>query len=122
MNLKEVIARKDYDCIICSGVIRKGQRHNYETGKMPKFDKEDNQVGIEFYKHRTHLNGCWPTLTLMDIEDAKHVLRFCRKGKHEFIDEVIPTPDYYLDGSVYETGNIVCKWCGVQSDFLPAKQ
>lgn len=46
---KVVVCRKDHMCCYCSKIIKKGESANYLSGKTPKFDENDKQIGIEYF-------------------------------------------------------------------------
>lgn len=41
-------ARKDYICNYCGNVIKAGEYYVKFKIKLPKFDIDDNQIGIEY--------------------------------------------------------------------------
>jgi hypothetical protein len=51
---KTVKTRANHPCGICGHLIKIGDLAEYMEGKNPKFDKDDNQIGIEFYKVWLH--------------------------------------------------------------------
>jgi hypothetical protein len=49
---KLTVARKEYTCDACGHLIKKGEGYNLFKGKCPRFDKKDNQIGVEFFTSR----------------------------------------------------------------------
>lgn len=47
---KEVIVRKDHNCAYCNSLIKKGETANYMEVRGPRYDVDDFQIGIHFYK------------------------------------------------------------------------
>jgi hypothetical protein len=75
MKENNVKARKDHKCDACDNPILKGQLHRFEKHRSPKYDHNDEQVGIVYWSVRTHpdkMKCYWP--------------EECRKGNH-VIDE-----------------------------------
>lgn len=106
-------ARKEYICPICNGIIRKGNKYKHLQFRHPKYDENDNQIGIEYQNDRVHFNDCYPLFWFFEnIKQAKVIFKNCRKGIHKPIAEY--EPDGYVDchqvGS--PTGNYICEWCG----------
>jgi hypothetical protein len=57
MAEKVVTARKEYECVFCGRLIKKGQKHNFGKTRAPRFSKDDNgfleqQIGIEYVDWR----------------------------------------------------------------------
>ena len=53
---KIVTARKKWICDQCGATIEIGQRYISGSGKGPRFDDDDNQIGIQYYKFRLCLD------------------------------------------------------------------
>ena len=52
--------RKEHKCCYCNGIINKGELADVYKGRQGKFDKDDKQIGIEYYKCYLHfdINEC----------------------------------------------------------------
>ena len=57
MKDKIVKARKDYKCAFCDSDIKKGDHHQYGKTRTPKFDDNDDQIGIEYAEWRLCLDN-----------------------------------------------------------------
>ncbi len=99
---KIVKARKVYKCEICEGNIQKGEKHVHTKLKTPRYDDNDNQIGIEFTEFRWHNKNCEPKLT--HCENPNEVLKYCNYGIHS-------TPVYDMDPDSCDDTEW-CKWCG----------
>ena len=55
---KTVTARKDYTCSYCGELIKKGTKHTFEKGRGGRYDKDDNQCGVEYYSCRFCIPLC----------------------------------------------------------------
>lgn len=97
----EVITRKAHDCSFCGEVIPKGSKALFYEGKTGRFDENDNQIGVEFYKNWLHNYRCH----LAPEERVK-----CDSGNHKF------EPEYESDGWNYSepTGFNFCTVCGIK--------
>ncbi|MCP3966703.1 MAG: hypothetical protein GY718_10190 [Lentisphaerae bacterium] len=62
-----VTARKEYECDICGSPIHKGDKYIFLTGRDPRYDEDDNQIGIRFYTTRF----CEDTVKCTDIFNEK---------------------------------------------------
>jgi hypothetical protein len=51
---KIVKCRKDYKCNQCESIIKKGEKALYGSERRPKYDENDNQIGIEYVSWRLH--------------------------------------------------------------------
>lgn len=51
---KLVKTRKEHLCDFCGGVINKGDFAVFSSRRYGKFNKEDKQIGIEYWKSYTH--------------------------------------------------------------------
>jgi hypothetical protein len=49
-GLPQVKVRKDHKCESCGRVIKNGTYAGFASGRMPRYNKEGDQVGIEYYK------------------------------------------------------------------------
>jgi len=94
-------ARKIYTCAVCGGNIQKGEKYIHVKHRLPVYDSDDKQTGIEFYSYRTHNKSCFPRL--LNFSNQKQILKNCNFGIHK------PTwdrdPDSYNDSTW-------CEWCG----------
>lgn len=52
MGEKVLTARKDYTCDVCGKPIKKGEIHVYMTGRAPKYDDSERQIGICYWSAR----------------------------------------------------------------------
>lgn len=68
MKSKIVKCRKEHDCDLCEEKIKKGETASYSQGKGAKFDEEDRQVGVEYWKSYIHANHDYET----DCPDCHH--------------------------------------------------
>ncbi|MCP4987275.1 MAG: hypothetical protein GY928_14850 [Colwellia sp.] len=107
-------ARKEYKCDVCNGIIRKGNKYVNRKYKTPRYDKNENQIGIEYLNHKTHIDYCGGLIVGMKAEEAKLILQNCRRGKHNYIEAQVF--DHYVGcwpvGG--PTGEYFCEWCGKQ--------
>lgn len=51
----KVKVRKEHECAFCGGIIRIGEMADFESGKSARFDKDDNQIGIRYWKCYLHI-------------------------------------------------------------------
>jgi len=72
MEEKEVTTRKDHECAACGETIPSGSIAVFISGRLPTFDKDDNQDGIEYINDWIHKG-----MTCMMPER-------CKNGDHEF--------------------------------------
>ena len=79
---KEIKARKEWICDKCGGVIHKGEVYCLEESRFPKYDDNDNQIGVEFYKHRYHNREC--INALLYVGNPKVYIENCSKGIHSW--------------------------------------
>lgn len=51
--MKKIILRKNRQCDYCFDALsmKRGMAAFYEQGRLPKFDANEKQVGVEFYKN-----------------------------------------------------------------------
>ncbi len=54
MNEVERKARNNYTCDQCSHEIPKGTIYRYGTDRSPRYDANDNQIGITYNKWKIH--------------------------------------------------------------------
>lgn len=52
---KTVKTRKEHKCEQCNQTILKGEYATFYSVKTPKFDSNDIQIGIEYFKGYLHL-------------------------------------------------------------------
>jgi hypothetical protein len=55
--MREIITRKNHKCTFCERTILKGSACMFDKGKAPRYDNDDNQIGIEFWKAWLCLEG-----------------------------------------------------------------
>ena len=62
--MRPIKLRKDRQCDYCFDAheMVKGKIAYYEEGKCPRYDKNDNQIGIVFYKNYACLT-CYNEIT-----------------------------------------------------------
>lgn len=53
-DFRLIKTRKDHECSSCNRVISKGSKAIFQQWRAPKFDSEDNQIGIEYVKLYNH--------------------------------------------------------------------
>jgi len=51
-----VKTRKEHKCCYCNGTIKIGEWATVYSGRQPRFDKNENQVGIEYFKIYLHID------------------------------------------------------------------
>lgn len=105
-------SRKVHTCSICDGNIQKGEKYMFYSERLPRYDNDDNQKGIEYSKHRSHLRNCIPKSFLLGRSDMKVMWDNCGRGNHKWLKEEIPGDWYNEDGEMNETGRIICEYCG----------
>ena len=49
-DFKLIKTRTEHECSSCNRVIPKGSKANFMQWRAPKFDGDDNQIGIEYVK------------------------------------------------------------------------
>lgn len=98
---KLVKGRKVYNCIVCEGDIQIGEIHFIFNDRIPVFDENENQTGVEFISHRYHNKNCAPKL--LYTYNAKEVLKKCRKGIHKETWDTDPDTMFF---------DSYCEWCG----------
>lgn len=101
MNTSIVKARKIHKCDVCSGHIQKGEKYRLIEERLPTYDYDDNQAGVQFTRHREHNKDCFPRL--LHFNDSKNILKNCNFGVH--------SPTYDMDPDSYDDTEW-CKWCG----------
>lgn len=87
--------------ICCDGDIQKGERHIHEKQRQPRYDADDNQIGIDYFECRSHNKDCFPRLS--HFIDSKNIMKNCNFGVHK--------PTYDL-GSDSCDDSEWCEWCG----------
>lgn len=107
-----VKARKIHTCSICDGNIQKGEKYLYYSERIPEYDNNDNQIGIEYIKYRSHLRNCLPKSFMLGRKAMKKMWDNCGRGNHKFIKEEIPGAWYNDCGEMEETGKVICEYCG----------
>ncbi|HYH13995.1 MAG TPA: hypothetical protein VD794_02175 [Flavisolibacter sp.] len=93
---KRVKSRKDHICEACGNKIHKGEAYDLLKARTPRYDKNDNQVGVEFVQiiaHPSEQHCHWPDE--------------CKKGNHV---EVFYT-DNHPDSPEYGDTFCCCKNC-----------
>ena len=53
--MKIIKTRKPHKCCACEAIIPKGTYCNFHKERQPRFDKDDNQIGIEYINIWVHL-------------------------------------------------------------------
>lgn len=56
LHLRKAI--KPHDCVLCANPIAKGEQYYSERTRGPRFDADDNQVGIEYVHSCWHAENC----------------------------------------------------------------
>lgn len=110
-------ANKEHKCAHCNGVIYPKNKYSEYRGRSPKYDDNDNQVGIEYFITRTHLDvSCIGRLEFLSINEAKEIFKKCNKGNHEYVEHY--EFDHYVgDHRVgAPTGFFFCKTCMKRKD------
>ena len=97
----KVRARKIHKCAMCCGNIQKGEIHERIKMKIPKYNINDAQIGIEYYEYRQHTRNCYQVL--LNNHNTKEILKNCNFGVH---DPIVNTDPDSCDDSIY------CSWCG----------
>jgi hypothetical protein len=92
---KIVKTRKDHECCACEKIIKRGEQAKYHESRGPKFNWDDEQIGIEYLHLYMHMHDC----TKPDS---------CKAGEHVWIDEY--TAETYPEDST-PTGNKMCENC-----------
>ena len=96
-----VKARKIHKCDCCNGNIQKGEKYRLRKERYPRYDDDENQIGVQFIQFREHKKDCYPRL--LNFEDAKNILKNCNFGIH--------LPTYDMNPDSYDDTEW-CKWCG----------
>lgn len=104
---KIVKARKDHKCDKCNGILHKSRKYKLYKEKVPIFDNNMNQTGVEYITERYHLNDNCDGI-LPYVSDVKKYFKGCCKGKHESF----PCHDEYGDFEGY-----FCAICGIELDI-----
>lgn len=103
----QIKTRKPHDCCFCGESIPAGSIAYYSEGRYPKYDDDDNQIGIEFVRSWGH-----PLEMLCANEEPQRSR--CLAGEHSF--EVETEHDHDIDGGRIKvgvpTGNEYCSHCG----------
>lgn len=55
---KIVKTRKDHTCDMCNEIIPKAKKAMFYSGRSPKYDNNEKQIGIEYFKGYFHLEEC----------------------------------------------------------------
>jgi hypothetical protein len=92
---KTIVVRKDHPCNACDGTIKKGEKAIFYEGKGPRFDDNDKQIGIEYWKVWMHPHNCSKPES-------------CKEGEHVWCDEY--TVETYPEDET-PTGNKICENC-----------
>ena len=114
--MKETIrtARKEHICGWCNGIIYTGNKYLEIKTRLPRAD-DDDQVGIEYYLHREHLNNsCKGRLQFMTPDEYRNVITKCNKGNHSFVEHT--EFDHYAGCYQVDipTGESSCENCGIK--------
>jgi|ETNvirome_6_1000_1030641.scaffolds.fasta_scaffold00690_6 hypothetical protein len=49
-GLPQVKVRKEHKCTYCERTIKKGELAGFISGRLPRYDEDENQIGIEYFK------------------------------------------------------------------------
>ena len=90
---KTIIVRKDHICCNCDNKIGKGEKAIFLSERVPRFDIDDYQIGIEYLKWYFHTYNC-----IMSDE--------CKKENHQWVEET------NHDDFGSPTGYEICIECG----------
>lgn len=101
-----VVTRKPHKCDYCERIIQPNSKMTLHEYKLPKYDDEENQIGIEYYRGYT----CYDDpecITKYDIEAEEE----CKINGHKYVELLEPVSCYPEDG-YNETGIYNCSVCG----------
>lgn len=100
-------AKREYYCMTCSGVIRKGNLYKHTQLRIPNFNDDGVQIGIKYISYRECNKDCFQKL--VHFSNTRKIIKECNYGIH--------TPIWDLDPDSTDN-NIYCKWCGIQLESI----